>query len=363
MKKTLLMAAMLLAAISLNAQTAVSRFAAGAGGEGTVYYLPRTAVLVDVLVEKTHYQPGQFAQYAERFLRMRGVGLEEQTSWRVLDVRQRPIAEVDTAKAFQLRFDARSATANLSLSDQGLLLAVNDRPRQVEQPKPFTPAPKRSLPDAQQYLTQDILLAGSKAKMAELTAEELFDVRENRALLVKGQADFMPKDGQQLKLMLNELNSENEALTSLFAGITQHDTMQVSFVVSPSQEVKRHVVFRFSEKMGVVEADNLVGAPYYISISNTTQMPEATAEQKGKAAKRKPVENGLYVNVPGQMVSTIERGIEEVDQQAMPAPQFGSVELLDGALFNKKFTTRLRLNPLTGAVEHLEAELPENAKK
>ena len=56
------------------------------------------------------------------------------------------------------------------------------------------------------YLTEEILAAGSTAKMAELTAREIYDLRENRSLLIKGQADFMPQDGQQLKLMLQQHN-------------------------------------------------------------------------------------------------------------------------------------------------------------
>ena len=41
------------------------------------------------------------------------------------------------------------------------------------------------------------------------------------------------------------------------------------------------------------------------------------------------------------------------------AGQFGNVELLSGALFNKKYTTHLRLHPLSGAVEKLDAEQPK----
>jgi hypothetical protein len=42
-----------------------------------------------------------------------------------------------------------------------------------------------------------------------------------------------------------------------------------------------------------------------------------------------------------------------------PAAQFGNTELLSAALFNKRYTTHLWLNPLSGAVERLDAEQPK----
>ncbi len=359
MKNLILMLVAGASLLSAGAQTSTGRYAAGAGGEGTVYFLPRTVIQVDVLVEKSHYKPGQFARYAERYLRLRDVPQTDTTGWRVISVRQTAVAVPDTSKTFRLHFDARSAAANLVLADDGRLLAINDQPAETKRTPPFRPAPKPKRTDARQYLSQDILVAGSAAKMAELTSEEIFDVRENRALLVKGQADFMPKDGRQLELMLQELDRENEALTAMFGGTTELDTTLLRLHIDVLKPVERQVLFRFSAERGLMAADDLGGEPYYVTVADATDLPQATPEEAARAAKRKPVENGLYVSVPGQMKALIERGTTRVSELTMPAPQFGSVELLSGALFNKKFTTRLQLNPLTGAIHRLQAELPE----
>ena len=68
---------------------------------------------------------------------------------------------------------------------------------------------------------------------------------------------------------------------------------------------------------------------------------------------------GIYVNVPGKMLSTISNTKEAVLSTQFPAGQFGNVELLSAALFNKRYTTHLWLNPLTGGVDKLEAEQPK----
>ena len=193
--------------------------------------------------------------------------------------------------------------------------------------------------------------------MAELTAQEIYEIRESRSMLAKGQADFMPKDGQQLKLMLQELNEQDQALTSLFTGVTVSDTTAQTITYVVNNPVKRDVLFRFSSDFGLVDSDDLSGTPYYIYIEDLKTVAEPVPADPKKVAK--PQLSGIYVNIPGKMRSTIFNAKDQIAANEFPAPQFGNVELLSGALFNKRYTSRLILNPLTGAVEKLEAEQPK----
>ena len=43
------------------AQTQLSAYRPGANSEGLVYFLPKTALRISVLVEKTTYTPGDYA--------------------------------------------------------------------------------------------------------------------------------------------------------------------------------------------------------------------------------------------------------------------------------------------------------------
>ena len=203
-------------------------------------------------------------------------------------------------------------------------------------------------------MTREILTAGSTAKMAELTAQEIYEIRESRNLLVRGQADNMPKDGEQLRLMLTQLEQQDRALTGLFAGSTVKDTVENVITIVPQKETERQLLFRFSKKLGLVDEDDLAGEPYYIRIANlhTVPMPEANE-------KKKKLENGVYVNVPGKMKVTVFDAVEPLVSNEFPAAQFGNVELLSGALFNKRYATHLWLSPVTGAVERLDAEQPK----
>ena len=347
------------------AQTVSSVYQPGVTTEGAVYFLPKTAVTVTVQVEKTTYTPGDFCQYAERFLRIKEVSPTPSVSYRITAIHQDAVAVPDTAKRYAVKFDAKTSATNVRLSDDGILMAINTEDRDYAEnknlqrgnsPSSFLIPRSSNKPNPRQYMNEETLAAGSTAKMAELTAQDIYEIRESRNLLVRGQADNMPKDGEQLRLMLNQLDMQDRALTSLFIGTYDKDTIQKVFTIVPSESDCREVVFRFSEKLGLVDEDDLAGVPYYMLIEDLKTVPKPEPVDPKK--KLKPV-YGIFVNIPGRLRSTLSNAQGIIATDEFPAGQFGNVELLSGALFNKRYSTRLRLNPLSGAIDRLDAELPK----
>ena len=341
---------------SAAAQTLLSNYQPGVTPEGAVYFLPKTALRISVLVEKTTYEPGDFAPYAQRYLRVADVSQEASTGFRVVSIQLTAMPVPDSAKVYAVKFDARTVASRLTLSEDGRLLGLNvEHAADVEEPAAFAAAPRAPWVNPRQYMSEEILSCGSTAKMAELTAHEIYDLRENRNLLIKGQADFMPQDGAQMKLMLQQLDQQDQSLTSLFLGRTLCDTTEHVLWLVPSEAQPRQVLFRLSQLRGLVDADDLSGAPYYISIEDISQLPAPEPVAK----KQQKQEAGIYVNVPGRMRTTLYEGINAIQTAELPAPQFGHVQLLSGSLFNKRYTTRLLLNALTGALERLDADQPK----
>lgn len=354
-----LMALALLGHLPLTtcAQTQLTAYQPGINQNGAIYFLPKNAVRIDLLIEKCNYTPGEFCRYAQRYLRLNNVQEEASVSYRLLNIAQTATATPDSTKAFTVKFNNKTSAINVVLSDDGILQAINAQPTVPPSPSMFKPAQKPLQPNPRLFMTEEILSAGSIAKMAELTAQEIYDLRDNQKMLIKGQADFMPQDVAQMRLMLSKMEEQDQALTSLFAGITTRDTVQQTLYVCPDSAMTQpQLLFRFSKHLGLVDADDLAGTPYYIYIENLSNLPPT---DELEAQKRKKVENGLYVNVPAKMRSTLYDGNEQITSDELPAAQFGNVELLSGDLFNKHFGTRLWLSPLTGAVERLEAEQPK----
>lgn len=339
----------------LAAQTVTVPYQPGITSEGAVYFLPKTAIRITVQIEKTTYTPGDFCKYADRYLRLRDVPTEPSVTYRITSIRQEATSVADTNKRFAVKFDPKSVAANIALSDDGVLMAINATPKPTVLQQPFKPAPCPEPVNPRQYMSEEILAAGSTAKMAELTAQDIYEIRESRNLLTRGQADYMPKDGAQLQLMLNQLDMQDRSLTSLFVGTTQKDTLEKSMTIVPNKESKQSLLFRFSKKLGLVDDDDLAGVPYYIMITDLHAVPIAAPEDK----KKQKQEDGIYVNVPGKMKASIYNTEGVIVTNEFPAAQFGNVELLSGALFNKRYTTHLWLNPVSGAIDRLEAEQPK----
>lgn len=355
----LLLPFFLLSFLPLSAQTAISAYQPGVTSEGVVYFLPKTAIKITVQVEKVAYTPGDFCKYAERYLRIKDVAQEPSVEYRITAIRQEAFAVADTTKRFAVKFDARTSASNIQLSDDGILLAINSEVKSEKQAAEYSltshllPLPSKINP--RQYMSEEILAAESTAKMAELTAQEIYDIRESLNMLTRGQADYMPKDGEQLRLMLAELKLRDNALTSLFTGVIDRDTTEHALTIIPEKDSIREVLFRFSKRLGFVDKDDLAGVPYYIYIENLKTVPPVDTTNPKKKAKQ---ESGIYVNIPGKLRSTVADATQTIITNDFLAGQFGNVELLSGALFNKKYTTHLRLHPLSGGVEKLEADQP-----
>ena len=322
--------------------------------EGTGYYLPLTELRFAVKVEKTSYTPGDLAVYAEKYLKMKNVKTVPSVTYRILGLDIKSEGERDTSKFYVLPTDNKHNIQTVDLSESGVLLAVNAEPKDVEEAKPFTPAPKPAPLNPRDYMNEDILSAGSSAKMAELCALEIYDIRDSKSLLSKGQADFMPKDGEQLRIMLENLDTQEAALMQLFSGVTVRDTMETVVRFVPTKPMSKQLLFRFSKWLGVTDADDLAGNPYYISVTDKNVLPSI---QEDLLSTKKAKDNGgFYVNLPGKIEVTLHRGGEQWAAYELYAAQFGKVVALDEDLFNKKLFTSIVLNPVTGNLESIEIE-------
>ena len=354
--------------------------------EGYSYFLPKTALRISVLVEKTTTTPGELCIYADRYLKKGDVALQERESYRIVSISIATEAVRDTARQFILQADAKHCINHAEINRSGILTAINTTGKAEKEFTPFVSWKKPAPKDPREFMNQEILAAGSRAKMAELTAREIYDIRDSRNELTRGQADFMPKDGEQLRLMLKQLDTQEQALLQMFCGTTVCDTMQSVIRFVPNGEVTDRVLFRFSEKLGMLDADDLAGTPYYINIENMQdQMP--SPETPIDNAKPSKDDIGLRVVLPGKARATITTLPSPQPSTLNPQPstlnpqpstnnaqpstlnpqlstpysfwaaQFGTLLNLSGDLFSKKMRTELTLEPTTGAVETIKTEL------
>ena len=95
----------------------------------------------------------------------------------------------------------------------------------------------------------------------------------------------MPKDGEQLKIMLANLEEQEAAMTEMFSGTLNKDEKILNIRLTPDKEMDNEVAFRFSKKLGIVANNDLAGEPVYITLKNlkTVNVPEDDGKRRWTA--------------------------------------------------------------------------------
>ena len=353
-------------AVPVQAQTEIAEFRPGVTLDGVNYFLPKTVFEVVLVAEKAVTTPGEFAAYSDRYLRQPNVPTVESTTWTLKSITLLPYGVPDHAKAYNIKVKSKTTAPLVSLTDNGLLLSINTEAEAEPAPElpKAVPAPKAV--NGRDHMTHDILAAGSTAKMAQLTAEEIYEIRDSRNALIRGEADNTPKDGAQLKLMLDNLDQQLFALESLFKGQTLTSTEVLTFDFEPEAlqdsteaenpaAAQRQLLCRFSRRLGLVAPDDLSGEPIWITITPTGNLPQRSSDPDTDKKKQK-MEQGVWVNVPAMAKVTIATAQQNLLTADVPICQLGTTEVLSDALFNKHTETRVTIHQQTGNVKRLWQE-------
>lgn len=359
MMKKLLSIFLLGAMVSLPvfAQTSSKLTATKANEFGLIYTLPLTAFEVTIAVEKTVKTPGEHYQYARKYLNADPI-MKPSVAWRITKAVINPIAIADEEERYLANFKGGTGTF-MMLSDSNFPISVNDEDyspeiRLAELPKPVAAEPTvLQKPIAQQAITPEMIQSKSSAKRAELAAEKIYELRTNRNEIISGQADAMPSDGAAMKLALDQLSAQEEALTAMFLGTVQTSVEVRTYTVYVPDEGEdaRMVVARLSALDGLVAADDLSGDPIYVEITPVSR-GELPVNEKG-VTKTFP-KGGVAYRIPGSARVSLSYEGRTLAEKEFDVAQYGVVFGLDPALFtNKREPAYLHFNPLTGAVREL----------
>lgn len=343
MKKNLLWLAGLLIAAGSYAQTDVTTGIMRGKDYGVTYFLPKTEIEIVIDATKHTYMPGEFCKYAERYLRLNDVSADPEIHWTIDKVETRVVGVPDKDHVYFVKLKDKTVAPLMELTEDGIVRSINMplSNRKADEKKNAAPV-GQEIADARKYLTEEILMAGSRAKMAELVAKEIYGIRESKNALLRGEADNMPQDGAQLKIMLDNLNLQEQAMTEMFSGTVKKEPKTFTIRLSP-KEMNNEVAFRFSKRLGVVANDDLAGEPYYITITDL-KTPAIPADDGKKKVE------GVAYNVPGRAQVTLTGNNKKLFDDALPITQFGTVEYLAPVLFNKNSTTKVLFDTATGGL-------------
>lgn len=350
MIKKSLFAISLLASMSLQAQD-VTPYTPGNMPEGVIYYLPKTLLQVKIVTTHSTYTPGEFCQYADRYLRLNDISSQAKEQWSIKSIEVTPFGVPNPELAYSIKLKDKSVASEVELTEDGIIKAINTTsPEKEIKTKPIPTKEKRI--DPRSFMTEEILMAGSSIKMAELVAKEIYAIRESKNSLTRGQADYMPKDGDALQIMLDNLNQQEKALTEMFSGYTVSEEKAFTFTINPDADIAEEIICRFSRKLGVLQTNDLAGEPIYISIIQKGDNHLAETEESDKKKRS----NGVIYNIPGDATVIIRSADKKYYENDIAFAQFGETEVLVNSLFNKKVNTRVIFNPITGAIVKIDKD-------
>lgn len=351
--KTIISSLSVVLALTSHAQTTQKLSASKTSEYGLIYSLPTTVVDITIETEHVAKAPGEFYNYARRYLGVTDaiVSPSETTRIKSVVLTTRGVADPDNRWLVQFK---SGSTPYMILNDANLPLALNteDVPETVptELPKAEAAGATPLETDAARHaVTLEMTQSSSISKRAELAAQRIFELRESRNDLISGQAENTPPDGKSLQLALDNLTAQEAALTAMFAGTEKRwtDVNTVTFVPD-SDEVTNKIIARLSPIDGIVEENDLTGSPIYLSmeIVNKGEMP---VNDKGEP-KRFP-KGGVSYNIPGTAIISLKYDGMEIARKEVELSQLGVTFGLDPGLFtDKKAPAFLHLSPVTGAI-------------
>lgn len=327
-----------------------------ANNYGVIYSLPKTSFEITLLVKKTMYHRGDFYPYAQRYLGISNPITENKTLFSIEDVMVANKGIPDKENSFMVAFRAKTVEPYVYLREDGLIVTINAEPEEVtsvdERVIPEKTAP---LVNPRRFFSQETLMAGSTAKQAELVARQVFDLRRSRSDILSGEAESMPPDGNAYKVVMEEIDTQEKALTELFSGSVESEYFTVSYTVIPDKEdITGKVFARFSEKLGPVDADNLAGEPIRMTLSNKT--PAVPIQLTDKELKRleSKLSEGIVYNVPGKADLVIGFKNEVLVKREVDVVQYGSQDVLAKRMFeNQKEPVKVYFHPELGAIKQI----------
>ena len=190
--KNLITIACLLFSIPLMAQTkVVKKNAVKANNFGITYSLPKTQLIVDAEVTKVTCKAGPYYKYAEKYLGVKDAITEDKVYYELgkLSLVNKGIPDPDNT--YIVEFKSGTVAPYAYLTEDGLLCSINaeytPEESELETIKKNGQGPAK-VTDASVF-SEELLMAGSTARQAEVAAKQIYRIRESRLNILTGEAE------------------------------------------------------------------------------------------------------------------------------------------------------------------------------
>jgi len=350
---------------------------------GIFYVLPQTWIKVDIVVNKTEYLAGPYAEFAGKYLDLENVSTNDYSEYVISDVKLSTVAKPDPENYYFVELDDKILKENkatlISLAKSGLVSGINSALSETAT-KELTKemiGEESAYQNLFQYFAETnlyeksdtiirkvvvdtisvekmylekIWVEKSSEQKAVEAANKISKIRENRYNLITGYHEI-PYEAGAIAYMDQQLNNLEHEYMSLFTGITIKKRIRYSFTVLPDpDDISGEMpVCIFSERSGVKDLNSAGGERIYIRFETAeTNQHLITAI---KAREQMAQDNhGFYYRIPATSLVTLEVNDDIVLRGNLQIAQFGTVSYLPPSI------TAVEFYPETGGIKNLILE-------
>lgn len=316
-----------------------------------VYYMPYTNMTVELTVEKEILKAGPFCHFAEEFLGVYEYIEQDEVNYRLKSAEIHTYTAPDYNRPVKIVAENDVPMQLLTLTEKGLLYGFNVPMPEKEPKKPVADRKDKKddhYPQIAPY-TEDHMKTQSLREMAEVTAKQIYRIRENRMYILGCEVEKAPADGKAMKTVLEELDKQERQLVELFIGTRSVKVHHHTYQCAPDKNGET-VLARLDKKAGLMNADSEQGEPILL---NTQVHKQVLGASTGVVDKKAPKASSLYYNLPGSCIATVSyMGVEKATRNFQVA-QLGVSVPLARNLFTGKTLPEILFNTKTGEVKSI----------
>ena len=320
------------------------------GEAALVYYSPKTSVTLNFTYTVEVFEPGIYSQFAEALLGTKNAVTETRTEYTLTNVRIGTRTSTDYTRPHKVTVEP-GIPLLLRIDEKGLLTGYNVPP--VDDAVDNTSNKRNEKKDrnkGNEPLTvppfpEEVLQAATPLAQANAVAKQIMHLRETRMYLLNGEVEHAPADGESMRLVLAELDKQEQALTELFTGKKSKRTEHKQVHFSPE---KAEQLWFFSEENGFTDAENIDADTIRVTVALHKQTLVTPAEEPKK--KKAPALSQIVYNLPGSADVKVDYQGRSLANRTIAVAQAGVDVPLAKEVFTGKELPVIVFSPKTGNI-------------
>jgi len=343
------------------------------GEDGFFYSLPRTRVIVEILVKKTQKIKGPYSEFADKYLGLSQVININSTEYEVSAIRLSTFNEPDPLNYYFVRNSGKKKdrqSVELFLSDKGALIGIGDSRKEenkdqqigsslfsvpeVANPSLFERVDTviRRISVDTTTIEQKVFKKISSAKTPEQKAKEAADfvlkLDESMFNLINGYQEVNYEKGT-MEYMYRQMDELKNEYLELFKGVTGEtkDTYTFMFIPQGNADEQTTTLCKFSTSKGILDKNSPFGDLVQMDLRNLNNLGNVKALIEQKNIENKE-DKGFHYCIPDDALISVKVGGKVLVESQFTINQFGVITYLPVSSISN-----LELFNNTGALKHV----------